>query len=188
MIDTHTLTDTQTWAMTTLEGQNWPRVKTMHYSHEILHAWNSVWFNMTQNLVKGLFRGPRFLRTRGHYFKKNCTYLVYLCLREQVGDMIVNGWPQFECNLNVFVDMILPYGSHCINMTASPEPINGATGAWLSCLATCEWLRALMRLHYDVMISMSTSKTWWSCIGGRLTMLTEENLLPKYNVNEMNSI
>ena len=28
MIDTHTLTDTQTGAMTIPEGQNWPRVKT----------------------------------------------------------------------------------------------------------------------------------------------------------------
>ena len=27
VIDTHTLTDTQTWAMTIPEGQNWPRVK-----------------------------------------------------------------------------------------------------------------------------------------------------------------
>ena len=31
--------------------------------------------------------------------------------------------------------MILPYGSHCIDMTPSPEPINGATGTWLSCFA-----------------------------------------------------
>ena len=27
VIDTHTLTDTQTWAMTIPEGRNWPRVK-----------------------------------------------------------------------------------------------------------------------------------------------------------------
>ena len=102
-----------------------------------------------------------FLRNRGHYFKKNCTYLVSLCLHELVGDTIVDGWPQFECNFDVFADMILPYGSHCIDMTASPEPINGITGTWLSCFATCDWLRALMHLHCDVMIQMTTTKTWW---------------------------
>ena len=69
---------------------------------------------------------PSFIRKRGHYFKTtNCTYLVYLCLRKQVGDTIVNGWPVFECNTKVFADRILPYGSHCIDMTSSPEPING---------------------------------------------------------------
>ena len=114
-------------------------------------------------MVKVQFRGPEFLRKRGHYFKKNCTYLVSLCLREQVGGTIVNGWPLFDCNFNVFADMILPYGSHCIDMTSSPEPINGATGTWLSCFATCDWLRALVHLHCGVMITTTTTKTWWSC-------------------------
>ena len=84
---------------------------------------------------------------------KNFTYLVSLCLFEQVGDTIVDGWPQFECNFNVFADMILPYGSHCIDITPSPEPINGATGTWLSCFATCDWLRALVHMHCDVIIT-----------------------------------
>ena len=75
------------------------------------------------------FRGPSFLRKKVHYFKKNCTYLVSLCLREQDGDTIVDGWPQFVCNFNSFADMILPCGSHSIDMTASPEPINDVTGA-----------------------------------------------------------
>ena len=61
------------------------------------------------------------MRQKGHYFEKNCTYMVSLCLHEQVGDTIVDGWPQFECNFNVFVDTILPYGNQCIDMTASPE-------------------------------------------------------------------
>ena len=52
--------------------------------------------------VKVQFRGPKLLRKRGHYFKKYCTYLVSSCLHEQVGDTIVDGWPQFECNFNVF--------------------------------------------------------------------------------------
>ena len=79
-----------------------------------------------------------FLRKRGRYFKKNCTYLVSSCLHEQIGDTIMDGWPQFEGNFNVFADMILPYGSYCIDMTPSPEPINGATGTWVSCFATCD--------------------------------------------------
>ena len=106
--------------------------------------------------------------------------------------------PSSVMNFNVFADMILPYGSHCIDMTPSPEPINGATGTWLSCCATCDWLRALVHLHCDVIITTSTTKTWWSSRwqkhGGlpdpwsRLAMLTEENLPSKYNVNEMKSM
>ena len=91
------------------------------------------------------------------------TYLVSLCFHEQVGDTIVDGWSQFECNFNVFADMILPYGSHCIDMTASSEPINGVSGTWLSCFATSDWLRAFVHLHCDVMITTSAIKTWWSC-------------------------
>ena len=113
--------------------------------------------------VKVQFRGPEFLRKRGHYFKKNCTYLVSLCLHEQVGDTIVDGWSQFECNFNVFADTMLPYDSHCIDMTASPEPINGVTDTWLSCFVTSDWPRALVHLHCDVMITTSAIKTWWSC-------------------------
>ena len=105
---------------------------------------------------------PSFLRKGGHYFKKNCTFLVSLCLHQQVGGTIVDGWPQFECNSNAFADMILPYGSHCIDMTASPEPINGVTCMWLSCFAKCDWPRALVHLHCGVMITTSTTNTWWS--------------------------
>ena len=62
-----------------------------------------------------------YLRKRRHYFKNNYTYLVSLCPHEQVGDTIVDGWPQFECDFNVFAHLIFPYGSHCIDMTASPR-------------------------------------------------------------------
>ena len=74
------------------------------------------------------FRGPKLLRKRGHYFKKNCTYLESLCLHEQVGDRIVDEWPKFECNFNVFADLILPYSSHCIDMTATPRTYQGRYG------------------------------------------------------------
>ena len=98
---------------------------------------------------------------RIYYFKKNRTYLVSLYLHEQ-GDTIVVGWPQFECNSNVFADMILPCASQCIDMTVSPEPIKGVTSTWLSCFTTCDWLRALVHLHCDVMTTTSTTKTWRS--------------------------
>ena len=71
-------------------------------------------------MVKVQFRDPSFIRNKGHYLKTNLTCLVSLCFHEQVGDTIVDGWPQLECNFNVFADMILPHGSHCIDMTASP--------------------------------------------------------------------
>ena len=90
------------------------------------------------------FRGPELLKKRRHYFKKNLTYLVSLCFNGQVCHTIVDRWPQCEWNFNVFADMILPYGSNCLDMKASPEPINGVTGTWLSCFATCHWLRALV--------------------------------------------
>ena len=79
-------------------------------------------------MVKVHFRGPELYKEKGALFQEEFTYLVSLCLREQVGDTIVNGWPPFEFNFNVFVDMVLPYDSHCIDMTASPEPINDTTG------------------------------------------------------------
>ena len=48
-------------------------------------------------------------------------YTPFLSLNKIVGYTIVGGWSQFECNFNVFADMILPFGSHCIDMTASPR-------------------------------------------------------------------
>ena len=50
-------------------------------------------------LVKVQFRGTELFKKRGHYFKKNGTCPVYLCLSEQVGDTIVDGFPISECNL-----------------------------------------------------------------------------------------
>ena len=140
-------------------------------------------------MVKVQFRRPEFLRKRGHYFKKNCAYLVSLCLREQVGGTI-NGWPLFDCNFNVFADMILPYGSHYIDMTPSPEPINGATGMWLSCFANV-WLAESSRApalwrhdHNDDDQNMVVLPI----VGGRLAMLMEDNLPLNYSVNEMKSM
>ena len=98
--------------------------------------------------------------------QKNHIYLISLCLHEQFGDTIVDGWPQLECNFNVFADMILPYGSHCIDMTTSARTYQRHyrfTGTWFSCFATYDWLRAHMHLHCDFMIATSTTNTWWSC-------------------------
>ena len=70
-------------------------------------------------------------------------------------------------NLNVIL-MCLPIGFFYTTAIASTwqpvlEPINGVTGTWLSCFTTCDWLRALVHLHYNVMITTSTTKTRWSC-------------------------
>ena len=116
-----------------------------------------------QNIwVKVQVRGPEILRKMVHYCKEYCAYLVSLCLHEQGGDTIVDGWPLFDCNFNV-----LPiWFSHTATIASTwqpvPEPINGVTGTWLSCFVTCDWLRAIVRLHCDVMITTSTTKTWWS--------------------------
>ena len=140
--------------------------------------------------VKVQFRGPELYKKKGALFREESYLPGILCLREQVGDTFVNGWPLFECNFNVFAYMILPYGSHCIDMTPSPERINGAIGTWLSCFATCDWLRALVHLHCDVIITTSTTKTWWSCrsLGVDLPCFSEENLPSKYNVTDMKRV
>ena len=70
-------------------------------------------------------------------------------------------------NLNVIL-MLFPIGfSHTAAITltwqAVTEPINGVTGTWLSCFATCDWLTALVHLRCDIMKTTSTTKTWWSC-------------------------
>ena len=122
--------------------------------------------------------GPELFSKTGHYFKKNCAYLISLCLHEQVGDMIVDAWPQFECNFNVFADMILPYGSHCIDMTTN--------------LRTYQWrYRHVVAMLCDVWLAESSrASTLWRhdhnfddqnmmvlpIVGGWLAMLTEENL------------
>ena len=79
--------------------------------------------------------------------------------------------------------MILPYGSHCIDMTASPEPINGVTGTWW--LAESSRAPALWRHDHNV---DDQNMVVFPIVGGRLAMLTEENLPSKYNVDEMKSM
>ena len=86
--------------------------------------------------------------------------------------------------------MILPYGSHCIDMTASP--------------------RTYQRRHRHVVVMLcnvwsaesSRSPALWRhyhnaddqnmvvlpIVGGQLAMLTEEKLPSKYNVNGMKSM
>ena len=154
-VDRHTHRHRQTQATTIPEGQNWPRVKMICVSNTFIE--NNKIFRLNCSLGD-----LSFLRKTGHYFKKNCAYLVSLCLHEQVGDTIVDGWSQFECNFNGFADMILPYGSHDSQSQNLSTAIN-VTGRWLSCFATCNWLRAQMHPHCDVMVTTSTTKTWWSC-------------------------
>ena len=138
-------------------------------------------------MIKKFSLGEDFLKERGHYVKKNYTYLVSLCLHEQVGDTIVDGWPPFECDSNVFADMILPYSSHCIDMTSSPEPGNSVIGMWLSCFAMCDWLRAESISCHDHNID-DQNMVVLPIVRGQLAMITEENLPSKYNVDEMKSM
>ena len=129
----------------------------------------------------------------GHYFKKNCAYLVslYKCLHEQVGDtIVVDGWPQFECNFNVFADMISPYGSLCINMTASPRTYQRRyrhVVVMLCNVLFAESSRAPALRRHDHKVD-DQNMVVLPIVGGRLAMLVEENLPSKYNVNEMKSI
>ena len=68
----------------------------------------------------------------------------------------------------VFADIISRYGRHCINMTGGRQLVNGGPSTWLSCFSTCDWLRALVHLHCDIMITTLRSKhgdladRWWS--------------------------
>ena len=82
---------------------------------------------------------------------------------EQVGDTIVDGWPQFECNLMFLPIWFCHTAAIASTLQPVPEPINGVTATWLSCFATCDWLRALAHLHFDVIITTPTTKTWWFC-------------------------
>ena len=65
-----------------------------HYGWIFVFPWEWIWWECS-------FGDPSFLRKKEHYSKKNCTYLVSLCFDQQVGDTIVDRWPQLECDSNV---------------------------------------------------------------------------------------
>ena len=142
-----------------------------------------------ENMGKSL-GDPSLLRKRGLYFKKNYTYLASLCLHEQVGDTIVDGSPQFECDFNVFAAMILPYGSHCIDMTSSHRTYQRRYRHVVVMLCNV-WLAesprapALWRHDHNV---GDQNMVVLPIVGGRLVMLTEENLPSKYYVNEVKGV
>ena len=124
--------------------------------------------------VKVQFRGPElFLEKTGHYFKKNCAYLVSLCLHKQAGETIFNGWPQFVCNFNALSIWLGHTAAIASTWQPVPQPINGVTGTWLSCFAMCDWLRALVHLHHDHNVDDQNTVVL-PIVGGRLAMLTEE--------------
>ena len=86
--------------------------------------------------------------------------------------------------------MILPYGSHCIDMTASPRTYQWhyqhilvmLCNVWLDKRSHAPTLR---RRDHNV---DDQNMVVFPIIGGRLAMLMEENLPSKYNVNEMKSM
>ena len=82
--------------------------------------------------------------------------------------------------------MILPYDGHCIDMTPSPEPINGATGTWLSYALqrVIGWELSCTCIVTSLSQRRRPKHGGFPDRWGRLAMLTEENLPSKYNVNE----
>ena len=80
------------------------------------HAQQNVGWNYWKKCSLG---DLSFLRKMGHYFKKNCAYLVSLCLHEQVGKMIVVGWPQFVCKFNV----LLIWFCHTTAIASTWQPV-----------------------------------------------------------------
>ena len=81
--------------------------------------------------------------------------------------------------------MVLPYGSHCIDIIASPRTYQ-------------RWYQHVVVMLYNLWLAESThiarrhdpnvdnqNMVVLPIVGGRLAMLTEENLPSKYNVNEM---
>ena len=70
-------------------------------------------------LVKLQFRGPELYRKNGRTILRRIspTWYLYSFMNKLAMRLWMDG-----LNLNVIsVDMILPYGSHCIDMTASPR-------------------------------------------------------------------
>ena len=118
----------------------------------------TTWFRVWYFLVKVQFRGPELFKKKGTLFQEEL-YLPGIFIPSWTSWWYDCGWlASIWMWFNVFANMILPYGSHCIDMTASPEPINSVVGTWLSCFAMCDWLRALVHLHCDVMITTSGPK------------------------------
>ena len=76
----------------------------------------------------------------GHYFNKNCTYLVSLC---SINKLTIRLWMD-GFNLNVILIVLSIWFCHTAPIASTwqsvPEPINDVTSTWLSCFATCDWL------------------------------------------------
>ena len=84
--------------------------------------------------------------------------------------------------------MILPNGSHCIDMTASPRTYHCRHVVVMLCnvwLAESYRAPALWRHNHNI---NDQNMVVLPIVGGRLAMLTEENLPSKYNANEMKSM
>ena len=86
--------------------------------------------------------------------------------------------------------MILPYGSHCIDMTASHRTYQQRyqhVVAMICNLSLAESSRAPALWRHDHIVD-DHNMVVLPIIEGRLAMLTEENLPSKYNVSEMKSM
>ena len=83
--------------------------------------------------------------------------------------------------------MILPYGGHCIQMTASPRTYQRRYRHVVVMLYNV-WLAESYRAHalwrHDHNVG-DQNMVVLPFVGGRFAMLTEENSPSKYNVDEM---
>ena len=100
------------------------------------------------------------------------------CVVVVISDRIFNGWHCFGCTfyrLN-FTTAKASWWLSLPGDVSSSIPTRDWLAAVSSCIAPCDWLKTLVRLHCDVMIGMSTIKTW--CFGrsfkGNLTYLQKK--------------
>ena len=149
--------------------------------------------NQIKVRLKVQFRGPELFMKRGGTISRRIlpTWYLYAFVNKLTIRLCMDG-----LNLNVhvilffFADMILSYGSHCIDMTASPRTYQQRhrhvvvmfCNVWLA-----ESSSALALWRHDHNVD-DQNMVFLPIVGGRLAMFTEGNLTSKYNVNEMKSL
>ena len=144
-----------------------PRLNGYHISDVILLLSliflyeKAFWLNFT---TKMQFRGPGLFKKKRAIFqeKLHLPGIFMLSWTNWRGDTIVDGWPQFECNFNVFCRYDFATRQPLYRHNSQSRTYQRRYRHVVVMFATCVWLRCLVRLHCDVMITTSATKTWWS--------------------------